>query len=239
MVKNGLLWLSECTSTNDEAMTRIGDPSIRAVASDHQTAGRGRLGRPWFSPPGYGLYMSWIARPRFSQAMGSAIPLLAAAAAAEVCANLGIRPILKWPNDLLVGQRKLAGILCEAQGSPNQWTAVVGIGLNLRTPEEGWPVDVPATALDVAIDETPTPLAMAEELLKRFESWLARVEEEGLSPVIEAWRTYGPAPGTPMAQGKIRGGFAGLAPDGSLRLQTRDGIVTIHAGDVELVSGGN
>ena len=77
MVNNGLLWLSECTSTNDEANARISDPGIRAVASDHQTAGRGRLGRPWFSPPGSGLYMSWIARPRFSQAtrLSNQLPL--------------------------------------------------------------------------------------------------------------------------------------------------------------------
>ena len=110
MVKDGLLWLETCSSTNDEAATRINEPGLVAVASHHQEQGRGRMGRSWFSPPGCGLYMSWIARPKFPQSMGGAIPMLAAAATAEVMTELGIKPTLKWPNDVLIGRQKLSGI---------------------------------------------------------------------------------------------------------------------------------
>ena len=235
MVNDGLLWLESCSSTNDEAAARLDDPQLVAVASDTQTQGRGRLGRDWFSPPGCGLYLSWIARPNFAQAMGGAIPMLAAAATAEVVSTLGIKPTLKWPNDVLVGQKKLSGILCEAQGTPPAWTAIVGIGLNLRTPPDGWPDDVPAIALDAVIETVPSPQVLAAQIMKRLSLWLGRVEREGLQAVLEVWATYAPPMGTPMAQGDTRGRFAGLDPDGSLRLQTPEGIVTIHAGDVELV----
>ena len=235
MVKNGLLWLEECSSTNDEAAARIEESGLVAVASDTQARGRGRMGRSWFSPPGCGLYMSWIARPGFPQSMGGAIPMLAAAAAAEVVTTLGVRPTLKWPNDVLIGSKKLSGILCEAQGSSAAWTAIVGIGLNLRTPPGGWPEGIPATALDSVIETVPSAQELAHQIMERLKLWIGRVEREGIKPVLEVWEDYAPELGTPMAQGETRGTFAGLDADGSLRLQTPDGIVTIHAGDVELI----
>ncbi len=234
-VDRGLLWLDGCGSTNDAAWARVDDRAIRAVAADHQTAGRGRRGRRWHSPPGCGLYLSWIARPAFSQALGGALPLLAAAAAAELVAERGLRPTLKWPNDLLLDGRKLAGILCEARGAPDAWTAVVGVGLNARRPPAGWPDDVPGIALDERLPDPPSARALAGPLLGRLEAWLTRVERHGLAPVLEAWHRHAPPAGARMRQGGIEGAFAGLAPDGALRLRTADGIATIHAGEVELI----
>ncbi len=234
-MKNGLLWLDACSSTNDEALARLDEPSVIAVASTTQSQGRGRLGRTWFSPPGGGLYMSWIARPDFPQSMGGAIPMLAAAATAEVVASLGVEATLKWPNDVLIGTRKLAGILCEAQGGSSGWTAIVGIGINVMTPPDDWPADVPGIALDAVDANIPEPEVLARKLMGRLSLWLDRVGREGLQPVLEVWEQFAPARGTPMAQGEVRGGFAGLDQDGSLRLQTPKGIVTIHAGDVELI----
>lgn len=227
----GLVWLDTCDSTNDEARARAHDPDVRAVGATAQTAGRGRRGRTWLSPPGCGLYLSYIARPRFPQALGGAVPLMAAAALAELCAELGVTPTLKWPNDLVLGDRKLAGVLCEAQGAPDAWIAIVGVGLNLRAPPGGWPAEVPGVALEPPLD-APT---VAAALLPRFDAWLDRVAAEGLAPVLDAWRRFAPPPGTRLRQGEIEGEYAGLAPDGALRLQTAAGPRTVHAGEVELV----
>mgnify|MGYP002629382423 CR=1 FL=1 len=226
------MWLDRCASTNDEARARLGDPRVLAVGADVQTAGRGRRGRAWSSPPGCGLYLSWIARPGFAQALGGAVPLLAAVALAEWCAAAGHPPVLKWPNDLLLGGRKLAGILCEAQGTPDSWTAVVGLGLNLRTPPGGWPPAMPAAALD-------GPFAardVATALLPGLQAWLDRVAKSGLAPVIDAWERFAPPPGTRLRQGDVEGDYAGLAPDGALRLLTSAGERLVHAGQVDLVA---
>ncbi len=231
----GLLWLDGCGSTNDEAWSRTGDAAIRAVAADHQTTGRGRRGRSWHSPPGAGLYLSWIVRPRFDQTRGAALPLLAAAAAAELVADLGLAPVLKWPNDLLLDGRKLAGILCEARGTPASWLAVVGIGLNVRRPVQGWPRDVPGIALDERRARCPPARALAAPLLTRLVRWLEVVEIDGFGPVLDAWRRFAPPAGTRMRQGGVEGTFAGLAPDGALLLDTPTGQATIHAGEVDLV----
>ena len=227
----GLVWLETCGSTNDEARARAHEAGVRAVGATAQTAGRGRRGRSWLSPAGCGLYLSYVARPRFPQSLGGAVPLMAAAALAEFCAEQGVTPTLKWPNDLLLDGRKLAGVLCEAQGAPDAWSAIVGVGLNLRSPPGGWPTDVPGVALETAL-EAP---AVAAALLPRFDAWLARVAAEGLAPVLAAWTRFAPPAGTRLRQAEIEGEYAGLAPDGALRLRTAAGLRTVHAGEVELV----
>lgn len=227
----GLVWLETCGSTNDEARARAHEAGVRAVGATAQTAGRGRRGRSWLSPAGCGLYLSYVARPRFPQSLGGAVPLMAAAALAEFCAEQGVTPTLKWPNDLLLDGRKLAGVLCEAHGAPDAWSAIVGVGLNLRSPPGGWPADVPGVALETAL-EAP---AVAAALLPRFDAWLARVAAEGLAPVLAAWTRFAPPAGTRLRQGEIEGEYAGLAPDGALRLRTAAGLRTVHAGEVELV----
>jgi len=235
----GLVWLDGCGSTNDEAWGHTADPLVRAIAADHQTAGRGRRGRRWHSPAGCGLYFSWLARPRFDQSRGAALPLLAAAAVADLVAGYGPEPVLKWPNDVLVDGRKVAGILCEARGTPRSWIAVVGIGLNVRRPPGGWPAEVPGIALTEVLAEgsaRPTARSLAGPLLDRLSHWLIAVERSGLGPVIDAWSRYAPPAGTRMRQGGVHGAFAGLAPDGALRLETDAGIATIHAGEVDLVA---
>lgn len=232
----GIVWLPECESTNDEAWARIDDPSARAVVAHRQTAGRGRRGRQWTSPPGTGLYLSWVARPSFPPAQGSALPLLAAVAVAELVVAAGARPWLKWPNDVWIGDHKLAGVLSEARAAGDQWTAVVGVGLNLRTPRDGWPPEVPAVALAECAPDVPEPHAAAHDLIERLDRWLARVESDGLAPVLAAWQTWAPPPDTRMHQAGQTGLFDGLEPDGALRLRTDSGdVICIRTGEVNLV----
>jgi BirA family biotin operon repressor/biotin-[acetyl-CoA-carboxylase] ligase len=232
-VAGGLLWLPSCGSTNDEARARLGDPHVGAVATDAQTAGRGRRGRTWFSPPGCGLYLTWIVRGRVAPMHAGVLPLLAGVVTARLCESLGARPMLKWPNDLLLGGRKLAGVLCESRVDAAGMDALVGIGLNLRAPPGGYPPEVPGVALE-------TPLGAAE-VARRLHAALdaaldALPPNAPFAGVLPDWRARGPAPGTPMRVGEVTGTFADLAPDGALLLDAPTGRLRVDAGEVELVA---
>ncbi len=233
-MSDGLRWVEACESTNTLATEHFDDPEVRGVGADVQTGGRGRRGRAWSSPGG-GLYFTWIARPAFDPGLGGALPLLAGVALVEACAELGVTATLKWPNDVLLDDRKLAGVLCEAQPVGSGWAAAVGIGVNLLTPAAGWPPEVPAVALDERLEAPPTPRALARDLVTRLERWLETVARAGLAPVVATWERHGPKPGAPLRRGETLGTYAGLAPNGGLRLQTPQGEEVVHAGDVELL----
>ena len=234
MVNEGIVWLDQCASTNDEAARRLNDPSVHAVAARHQTAGRGRAGRTWHSPPGSGLYLSWIGRPGFSQSLGGLVPLMAAVTVAEVCDTLEVPVQLKWPNDVLVNGRKLAGILCEARGTPQSWTVIVGIGLNIQSPPDGFPPDVPGVALSDLSDRPLDTDSIARTLVRGLSRHLGDLGRPGAS-IIEAWMERGIPLGTPIRRGDTEGRFAGLTREGALRLETGSGIHEVHAGDVDLI----
>ena len=226
----GLVWLESCGSTNDEAWRRVDDLGVRAVGADGQTSGRGRRGRTWHSPAGRGLYLSWIARPSFGPEHAGALPLLAGLCVAEMANALGVEARLKWPNDVLVGGRKLAGVLGEARVADGRMVAVVGIGMNLRSPPEGYPPEVPGTALESNLNA----IEVAARLLDLLEGALGHLPSDApTAAVVERWMTLGPAPGTRMRQGSVEGAYVGLAPDGALLLDTANGRVGLHAGEVE------
>lgn len=159
------VFLEETDSTNREAkeLARQGAPHGTAVLAERQTAGRGRLGRTFFSPEG-GLYLSVILRP---QCPPEDLPLMTPMAAVAVCRaleeTLGIAPDIKWVNDLYLQGKKLCGILCEGAGE----AVIVGIGLNLRTPEGGFPPQLNAAAPDVPADRRALAEAIAGRLLAR------------------------------------------------------------------------
>ena len=144
-------WVSETGSTNADLAgeARTGAAHGTVLVADHQTAGRGRLGRTWQAPPGSALLCSILLRPAPGAVVHGALWAVALAAQSAVTALTGVTPELKWPNDLMVGERKLAGVLAEAVvGADDPLTlsgVVVGIGLNV-----GWrepPVEVAARAI--------------------------------------------------------------------------------------------
>ena len=146
----GAVTLDETASTNDDARTlaREGAPHLTVVVADAQTAGRGRLGRTWSSPRGLGLIASWVARPPLPVERWTLVPLLAGVAAAEaVRARTGVVATLKWPNDLRVGERKLGGILVEAEVPE---FVVVGLGVNVS--QTVFPEDLAAIATSIALE---------------------------------------------------------------------------------------
>lgn len=236
MIDDSILWLESCQSTNDEAAKHLSSRRYSTVVSNYQSSGRGRMGRTWHSPGGCGLYLSHIAFPRFDQKAGGAIPLMAGVAVAETCEALGVEVQLKWPNDVIIGNRKLAGILCEAQGHQSQWSIIIGIGLNLKTPAFGWPNDLPAIGLDAIHEEELDHRIIAREIVRRLEQRLLEIESHGAAPIYDAWSKRSLALGTRIRRGDLEGHFAGLSPEGGLLLQTTSGMENIKAGDIDLLS---
>lgn len=146
----GVRWVTETASTNQDLLAAAthGAGEGAVLVADHQTAGRGRLGRTWEASPGASLLASVLLRPRLPLDQAHAITAAVGLAAAYACeAVAGFRPGLKWPNDLVVGGRKLAGILAETHVRGDRLEAlVVGIGLNVN-----WPDELPQDLSEIAI----------------------------------------------------------------------------------------
>lgn len=171
------VFLEETDSTNRVAkeLARQGAPHGTAVLAERQSAGRGRLGRAFFSPEG-GLYLSVILYPQCSVEDWALLTPMAAVAVCRALAQVcGLSPGIKWVNDLYLGGKKLCGILCEGCGE----VVIVGVGMNLRTPEGGFPADIPAAALDVPVDRKALAEAIRQQLLQP-EDFLAEYRERCL-----------------------------------------------------------
>jgi BirA family transcriptional regulator, biotin operon repressor / biotin---[acetyl-CoA-carboxylase] ligase len=223
-------WLAETDSTNRYVLdaARSGAPDGLVVVADVQHAGRGRLGRTWTAPPGASLLVSVLVRPDVAAEDRHLVVVAAAVAMADaVEATTGVVAGLKWPNDLLVGDRKLAGILAEAAGE----VVVVGIGVNLDWPEIPTELDGIATACNL---EGGRPTSR-EDLLSAF---LTRYEAR-LADLAETRRAYRGRLGTLGRQVRVeqadatRIGVATDIDDGGRLLVDFDGtVVPISAGDV-------
>ena len=200
---------------------------LRAV---EQTAGRGRLGRAWVSPPG-NLHASTIVRLRPGDPPPATLAMVASVALDEVLRAYGAAPWIKWPNDLFVGDAKLTGILLERGGD----AVVVGIGANLAHHPDG--LDRAVTSLPAQGLAAPDPDLFLRDLAEAFARWVA-VWRSGLEPVRRRWLERAHPPGTALSvrlpdQAPIDGLFDGLDADGALRLRLASGEVqVIHAGDV-------
>ena len=200
---------------------------LRAV---EQTAGRGRLGRAWASPPG-NLYASTLVRLRSSDPAPATLAMVASVALDETLRGYGADPSIKWPNDLLVAGAKLTGILLERSDN----AVIVGIGVNLAHHPEG--LDRPATCLAAQGLGAPDPELFLRDLAEAFSRWLA-VWRGSLAPVRKRWLERAHPIGTALSarlpdQAPIEGLFDGLDEDGALRLRLPSGEVqVIHAGDV-------
>jgi BirA family transcriptional regulator, biotin operon repressor / biotin---[acetyl-CoA-carboxylase] ligase len=214
-------------STNSEAARLIagGAGHGTVVVAAAQTAGRGRRGRGWVSPPG-NLYLSLIVELAAGRDPGQ-LAFVAALGAADALAPHGdVR--LKWPNDVMLDGGKLAGILIEVENR----LAVVGLGVNLViAPEDG--TRVPATTLAAA----PPPDRLAAAFCNHFDRWYRRWVADGFAPVREYWLSRADGLGDPvevrLPRETLTGRFAGLDEAGGLMLDRPDGARRIiAAGDV-------
>ena len=225
-------YVSETGSTNADlaALARGGAAPGRVLRAGHQTAGRGRLGRRWEAAPGTSLLASLLLP-------AEAVPFLAVArvalAAAEAGHDLtGIEITLKWPNDLLVGDLKLAGLLAETEGgSP---TMVVGIGWNLVWPAAGPPPGLAERAVALAdlVAIPPGSADLLDALLARLDRWLLRPPGEILSAYRQGCSTLGRRVALQLPGRVLAGTATGLTPEGELEVATAEGPEVVHVGDL-------
>jgi BirA family transcriptional regulator, biotin operon repressor / biotin---[acetyl-CoA-carboxylase] ligase len=210
-------------STNERArvLAAEGAPHGTLVTADEQRAGRGRQGRVWTAPPRSAVLMSLVLRE-----FGETLPL---AAAVAVCEALRVDARIKWPNDVWIEGRKVAGILVE--GRPQEGWAVLGIGLNVSVRELPPPLDATATSLALAGARMSTDEALAA-LLAALERWLPAPPAD----VLAAWRARDALLGRPIrwANGSKEGIAAGVADNGALLVDTADGRIALDAGEVHL-----
>jgi len=240
--------LDEVPSTNTAAaaLARENAPHGTVVVAECQTAGRGRLGRHWHSPSGKNLYCSVLLRTmpvREQQAQWlSWIPLIAALAvcrAVQVVTSL--KPSVKWPNDILAGDRKLGGVLCESSGVGTAHAVViVGVGVNVNIREDEFPDELRPIATSLMIeagqpcDRAALLAALLLELETRCEAFLAGRHGDIRQEYMLRCATIGRRVRIELAHGESMDGTAeSIQPDGSLRVVRDDRTaVDIRAGDV-------
>jgi len=236
-------WLAETDSTQRVAreLGRAGAPEGTVVIAEAQTAGRGRLGRTWHSPRGVNLYCSIVLRPPLSPAAVPQVALVAGVAAAAALAETpGLAPRLKWPNDVLIEGRKVAGILTEMEAEVERVHHVIlGIGVNLNAPRAAFPPELRerATSLFLATGRRVDRAAVTGRLLAALEARYGRFLEGGFEAVRAEWESYSCLTGTDVrvasAEGEMAGRVLGLDTDGALMLARPDGTSTrIVAGEV-------
>lgn len=243
-------------STNDQAASwaEAGAPDLSLVVADEQTAGRGRLARRWFTPPGAALAFSLVLRPKrratgeplFNPALLTALPALGVSEALRQAHHLPAE--IKWPNDVLVNGRKVAGILVEAAWQGDQLGAVIlGTGVNVSrgAVPPGVELLFPATSLEEELGQPVEREALLRNILAQILAWRPQIDTPAF---IQAWEArlafrgewvrispaLEPAPGAspdPYPEGQI----SGLGPDGALQLRLRDGsVLSVSFGDVHL-----
>jgi len=233
-------------STNRVAM-ELGyadEPEGAVVIAEEQTAGRGRAGRTWHSERGTGIYVTLLLRPKISPVQAPLLTMMAGLSArSAIQAQTDLFLDLKWPNDLMLGGRKLGGILTEMHAEPTQVRFVsVGIGLNVN--QEKFPAEVTsfATSLRAQTGRTHSRMEVLVRLLREFENDYNRFLREGAATVterFEAVSSYARGKCVSVSNGmeNYSGVTAGLSPEGLLRVKRDAGeTVTVIAGDVKEAS---
>ncbi len=226
-------------STNDYLKDLADAPEFTCVIADQQTAGRGRRTRTWVSTPGEGLYLSVLLRPPLGTNI-ALLSLLAAVAVAETIAQYDVAGLdIKWPNDVLLGERKVCGILVEgASSGAHAARIIIGIGINLN--HQQFPPEISATATSLALQlgHTVDAAEFRDRLLARLAHWYTRWQHDEVRSVIERWQQLSSyAHGQPVAvtldDEQVTGTTTGLSKDGALLLQLPDGTMrTLLVGEV-------
>ena len=235
--------LPECDSTNSRLLESPppDDGRIAVLAADRQTAGRGRRGRAWQSWPGAGLTFSVLWRFAPGGAVPAGLSLVVGLAVARTLEELGVEGVqLKWPNDVLIHGRKIAGILVElTSGRGRTSAAVIGIGINLRLPPEA-AVEYPTGVTDLAacLTSPPSPSRLLGLLLVQLSGLLDLYAAAGFTALRGAWQqrnAFAHLPVRIVGEGEaLAGTCIGVDDDGALLLRTPTGLSRVLSGEVSL-----
>jgi BirA family biotin operon repressor/biotin-[acetyl-CoA-carboxylase] ligase len=245
VVGRQIRYLKEIDSTNRLAMDlgRAGEPEGVVVVADGQTQGKGRLGRPWVSPPRSNLYFSVLLRPPLPPQRTSQITLITAV---SLCAALheetALPLMIKWPNDLWVHGKKLGGILAEMSADMDRvHFVVIGVGININQTAEEFPAPLKETAISVAeaAGRSFSRVAIFRKLLAALDRDYARFCRDGFSPFRRRWTkqsmTVGQEVSVHLSDGVIEGTALSVNDWGALQVRRADGtIYDVVNGDVVL-----
>ncbi len=246
LVGRRIVCRTETGSTNTDAfrLAEQGADEGTVLLADRQLEGKGRLGRRWESPAGVNLYCSVVLRPELPPYEAPQLTFLSAVAVARaIKAVTGLQPAIKWPNDLLMNGRKIAGLLNEMNAETDRVGFVIlGIGVNLNMRADQFSSDLrsPATSL---LLETGSPVSrqvFIVQLLQELDQEYCRFRQCGFGPVREEWSRYCNAFGRDVCveagTARLQGPFAGIDQDGALLLQRPDGTLErILSGDVTVL----
>lgn len=241
-------WRAEIDSTQRLARDLARDGAVEGtiVVAESQTAGRGRLGRTWHSPPGKNLYCSIVLRPALPPSTVPQLALVAGLSVARAIETLGLRPAIKWPNDVQLDGRKVSGIITEMDAELERVHSVVlGIGVNVNATAEDFPSylrDV-ATSLAIAAGGPVDRLRFTASMLEALEADHRRFVAGGFAALRAEWERRSALAGRAVtvrtADTEVAGTVAGVDDDGALRLVDAGGTVRrVIAGEVTLRASG-
>jgi len=240
-IDNRCFYFDEIASTNSFMLSHTTELKNGDVCvAEYQSAGRGRRGRTWVSPYGHHLYFSlfWTFPQGMAQAMG--LSLVVACTLVEVLKSFGVENIgVKWPNDIYLDNKKLAGILIEMSGqADSQCQLIIGVGVNMAMSEEqGKGIDQPWSDLSELVD-MPDKTALVIELQKQLKRDIQLFEREGLVAFKARWQAadlfYGREIRLLMGEKSVEGICRGVDEQGAVLLETVDGVQAFIGGEISL-----
>jgi BirA family biotin operon repressor/biotin-[acetyl-CoA-carboxylase] ligase len=227
-------------------LAETGAPEGTVVLAECQTAGRGRGSKPWFSPPGVNLYASILFRPAIGPAAAPAFAFIASLALADAIRELSVRPAVKWPNDVLVEGRKVAGVRAEMWSQGDAVDGIIlGVGVNLNITHETLRAGLGeagqfATSLREALGQMIDRNAFTASFLIALEEWLVIYRAKGAPAVLAAWRDLDVVSGrrVEVREGRtvFEGRARGVDAEGHLQVEEARGRVrTVVAGEIRLI----
>lgn len=236
----------EVESTNNIAyeLLKKGYPSGTVVIADKQTSGKGRMGRKWISIGGKNLYMSFALKPNLIPKYATLITLTSVVACTTaIRRNTEIPVLIKWPNDMLIEQKKVGGILTEMKIEGERIKAtVVGVGLNINMEQRDIPDEIKeiATSLKIYKGEDFSRLVLAAEIIKEFDRWYRLLLEKKIKTIIGRWIEFSDTIGRPvkivLTDKEIIATAEAIDEEGRLIVKLQDGTYQkISAGDVSLL----